>query len=352
MDARDDRLQYGLIAAIVAIGAALWSADLFLARTENAEVRAEARQNYNRGAGLLTQGKTSEALDPLRKAYSLQRTNRVYGVRLAEALIGSGKFEEAGRVLAELLARSPNDGESNLLEARLTLRIGSLTDALAYYHRAIYGAWTGLNPADAEKRKIQTRMELAELLGQRGLKQELLSELLALGPESAGNLDVEKKLAAWFMLAGAPQRAADAYRALMKEDPDDSSNAAGLGEAELVLGNYRAAENSFAEAGDLDRARHAEEMAELDPTARTLSSAEKFRRSERILEMTRDALARCSGDAKLIDQADDLLTKRVSRVVTNELAEQRLALAEQLWKARPAACDDEVLRQIIQKLAQ
>jgi len=352
MDAHDDRLQYGLIAAIVAIGAGLWSADLFLARTENAEVRAEARQEYDRGAGLLAQGKASEALDPLRKAHSLRRTNRAYGVRLAEALIASGKFEEAGRVLAESLARSPNDGESNLLEARLTLRTGSLPDALAYYHRAIYGAWTGLKPEEAETRKIQTRMELAELLAQRGLKQELLSELLALSPEVLGNLDVEKKVAAWYMVAGAPLRAVDAYQALIKEHPGDPSNSARMGDAQLALGNYRAAENAFAEAGNVDRARQAEEMAELDPTGRTLSSAEKFRRSERILEMTRDALVRCSGDVKLIDQAAYLLAKRVSGVVTNELSEQRLSLAERLWKARPAGCDDQVLRQIIQKLAQ
>jgi Flp pilus assembly protein TadD len=168
MTAGEDRLQYGpqygLIAAIVAIGAALWSADVFLARTENAEVRAEARRYYDQGSRLLTDGNRAQAVDVLRKAHALQRTDRGYGVRLAEALIADGKFDEAGRILAELLARTPNDGESNLLEARLTLRTGSLADALAYYHRAIYGSWTGLNPQEAETRKIQTRMELVELL--------------------------------------------------------------------------------------------------------------------------------------------------------------------------------------------
>jgi tetratricopeptide (TPR) repeat protein len=352
MTAGEDRLQYGLIAAIVVIGGALWSADLFLARTENAEVRAEARRYYDQGSRLLTNGNRAQAVDALRKANALQRTNRGYGVRLAEALIADGKFDEAGRVLAELLARTPNDGESNLLEARLTLQTGSLADALAYYHRAIYGSWTGLNPPEAETRKMQTRMELAELLAQRGMKQELLSELLALGPEAAGNLEVEKKVAGWYLAAASPQRAADAYRDLMREDPDDPSNAAHLGDAELALGNYRAAENAFSKAGDLDRARLADQIAELDPTARTLSSAEKFRRSERILEMARDDLKRCAGDPKLVDQATDLLDKKVRGAVTNELSEQRLSLAEQLSKARPSGCEDEVLRQITQKLAQ
>ena len=351
MERPDDRLQYGLIAAIVAIGGALWSADLFLARTETAEVRAEARSYFDLGSRLVADRQPADAVDPLRKAHSLQRNNRAYGVRLAEALIASGKLDEAARVLTELLARSPNDGESNLLQARLTLRTASLTDALAYYHRAIYGTWTGLNPGQAETRKVQTRIELAELLAQRGLKQELLSELLALSPEAAGNLDVEKKVAAWYMAAGSPQRSADAYKTLMREDPGDLSNASGLGDAELALGNYRAAEDAFSKSGEPDRAGLAETIAQLDPTERTLSSAEKFRRSERILEMTHDALERCAGDSKLIDQAADLIAKPVHGVVTNELAEQRLSLAEQLWKARPASCNDEVLRQINQQLA-
>ena len=68
--------------------------------------------------------------------------------------------------------------------------------------------------------------------------------------------------------------------------------------------------------------------------------------------MARDDLNRCSGDAKLVDQATDLLDKKIRGVVTNELSEERLSLAEQLWKARPSGCADEVLRQITQKLAQ
>jgi tetratricopeptide (TPR) repeat protein len=352
MTVGNDRVQYGLVAAILAIGATLWSADLFLARTETAEVRAESGRYYDTGTRLLTQGKPDQAVDPLRKAHSLQRTNRTYAVRLAEALIVDGKLDEAGRVLAELLVRTPNDGESNLLEARLTLRTGSLADALAYYHRAIYGSWTGLKPEEAEARKIQTRTELAELLAKRGMKQELLSELLALGPEAAGNLDVEKKVAAWYMAAGSPLRAADAYRALMGEHPDDLSNAAHYGEAQLALGNYPAAEIAFTKADELDRARLADQIAGLDPTGRTLSSAEKFRRSQRILEMARDDLKRCAGDPKLIDKASDLMDKKIRGAVTNELSEQRLSLTEQLWKARPAGCDDQVLGQITQKLAQ
>ena len=77
----------------------------------------------------------------------------------------------------------------------------------------------------------------------------------------------------------------------MREDPVDLSNAANLGEAELALGNYHAAESAFSKAGEPDRTGLAETIAELDPTGRTLSSAEKFRRSEQILELAHNTLA-------------------------------------------------------------
>lgn len=348
----NDRVQYGLIAVILGIGGALWSADLFLAKTENAEVRAEARRYFEHGVDLLNHGKPAEAIDPLRKAYSEQRSNRAFGVELAMALVASGKRDEAGDVLSELLARSPNDGESNLLQARLMLKDGDFADSQSYYHRAIYGAWPDLAPEQAQTRKIQARMELAQMLANQGMKQELLSELLELEPETAADRNAEKRVAAWYLAAGSPNRAADVYQALIREDPGDRANAAGLGEAELAMGNYRAAENAFTGAGDLEQANLADTMASLDPTIRTLSSAEKFRRSERILTLVRDTLIRCNGDSQEIVKADELLSKRVRGAVTNEVAEQRLALAEELWRGRPAGCDDVVLRQMTQKLAQ
>jgi tetratricopeptide (TPR) repeat protein len=349
-----DRIHYGLIAAILLIGGGLWSADLFLATTERREVRAEARHYYERGADLLHHGQPAQAIDPLRKAYAEQRTNRAFSVALATALVETGKRDEAARILTDLLARSPNDGESNLLEARLALahadNDGAIAEAQSYYHRAIFGNWPDLSPEQAQARKIEARMELAAMLAARGMKQELLSELLELEPETAGDISAAKKVAAWYLVAGSPQRAAEAYKKLVGEDPEDASNASGLGRAELALGNYRAAESAFTRAGDPEQANLAETMASLDPTIRTLSSAEKLRRSERILALVRDTLARCNADPQTVAKAQQMLDRKVRGPVTNEIAEERLSLAEDLWKSRPPACDDIVVRQMMQKL--
>ncbi len=349
MAAKVSRPALGLMAIILAIIAGLWTVDSFLARTETRETQAEARRYHDRGVSLLKANQAAAAIEPLRKAYTLDRDNVDYEIDLSAALLEAGKTAEARQMLDDVLGKSPNDGEANLLEARLMLRTGNFAQAEAYYHRAIYGIW----PDNSAAHRVAVRLELAGALAKRGASQELLAELLAFGPEATENPDVEKKIAGWFLDAGAPQRAAELYRSLMNQDPGDPSNAAGYGEAELTLGNYRAAEIAFRKAGDDKRAALAGQIAGIDPTVRTLSSAEKFRRSTAILQMTRDMLARCKGDPKLVDEADALLAKKERGPATNELSEERLSLAQDLWDAKPPECQpDDVLRLLMQKLEQ
>jgi hypothetical protein len=101
-------------------------------------------------------------------------------------------------------------------------------------------------------------------------------------------------------------------------------------------------------------------MATLDPTPRRISSVEKFARSTEILKRTRDALNGCAttDEAKrLVEDCDKILAKKAPPHVTNELAEARLALAEQLWQARIKICgpstseQEHALRLIMTKLA-
>ncbi len=346
--------QLGLIAIVAAVIASLWAIDLVLARVDSQETRAQARKYYQDGTRLLESNRALDAVDQLRKAYAMDRMDRRYALRLAAALIQANKFEEAQSMLSEILSRTPNDGEANLLAARLAVRNGQATDAAAYYHRAIYGTWD----QDAGVRTKQARLELANLLAANGSEKDLLAELLPLDTEAQNDIGVRKQVAHLFLVAGAPGRAEAAYRSLIRVDSEDKSNYEGLGHAELALGNYRAAATAFRSAGATAQADLADEMAGLDPTLRLLSSAEKFRRSVRILELARDALARCPVDAQsegLLDQADKELKARVRGNVTNELAEERLMLAEQLWQQRKSNCassgsTDEALARLMQKL--
>jgi hypothetical protein len=88
-------------------------------------------------------------------------------------------------------------------------------------------------------------------------------------------------------------------------------------------------------------------VAELDPTARQLTSAEKYSRSIRILDMARAALDQCA-DNHPADEISQLLKSSEATIageepahVTNEIAEGVLSLAEKLWHAERTACGEK-----------
>ena len=215
-------------------------------------------------------------------------------------------------------------------------------------------------------------MELANLLAEHGNKQELLSELLLLQNEAGDDSATEKKTAQLFLSAGSAPRAAEIYRKLAREAPDDSQVNEDLGLAEVLLGNYRAARNAFWRALELhsDSASIRTELAvvaklsDLDPTSRRLSSAEKFRRSVEILDMTRDSLNSCLSNRHvpdnlkpLLESADRLKSEKIKGQPSNETSEARLDLAEKLWASRGEVCSEaprpeDPLPVLMKKLAQ
>ncbi len=356
--------KWGLMISIAATMGALWGIDVFLARTERAEVSGEAQRDYQAGSALLAAGRSAGAVDPLRKAHTQDRSNREYTLRLVAALVETGKLDEAGRLLADLLERNPNDGETSLAEAHLRVREGEWENALAYYHRAIYGTWDSktLSPQTA------VRLELVNVLAQRGLQKDLLAEVLLLETEAAKDPKLLRRIAQLYLLAASPARAETIYKRLLHDDMDDPGLYSGLGDAELALGNYRAAEAAFQNAirNGADRSRLeqriqlAGSVAELDPTLRRLTSMEKFDRAVRILQLALDALKQCGrgDDAERTAGAEKLLAARVRGNPTNELAEQRLSTAEQIWQMRIDGCgastsvEEEPLRLVMAKIAQ
>lgn len=362
------RRNWGLMIAVVLSMGVLWGIDVFLARIERGEVRGEARADYEAGSALLAEGRAADAIDPLRKAHALDRSDRQYALRLAAALVGTGKLDEAGRLLADLLERNQNDGETNLAEARLLVREGEWENAFAYYHRAIYGVWDSKEAPKAASQVDAARLELANILGQRGLGKDLLAELLPLETNAANDPEMLRRIAQLYLVAGAPARAEGVYRALLRDHLDDPDLYSGLGDAELALGNYRGAEAAFQNAirSGADRRRLeqriqlAGSVAELDPTLRRLTSIEKFDRAVRILQLALDALKQCGrGDgAERTVAAEKLLAARVRGIPANELAEERLSAAEQLWQTRIKNCgvstssEEEPLRLVMAKISQ
>jgi cytochrome c-type biogenesis protein CcmH/NrfG len=323
-----------------------------LAALERREVQAEALDRYRQGQDLLAAGKASDAVDAFRRAHALERMNRNYDLALAGALLTAGHAEDAEQRLGELLGRNPNDGRANLLMARVRVAQDRFADAAASYHRAIYGAWPDGSAAD----KTAARLELAGELAKRGRSEELLSELLLLDATAAGDEKLAMTLAGLYLEAGSAARAEAAYREILRKDPENADAYEGLGEAELRRGEFSTAHAAFREAskyrpddaGAAARVKLADELARLDPTSRRLMSAEKFARSSEILARVeaeaQDCLKGRAAPAELRDllaASGKLKAERTGAMPSNEAAESRLEMAEQLWKVRLRVCAEQ-----------
>jgi tetratricopeptide (TPR) repeat protein len=359
-------------AVIVIVVICLAGLDNFLARVESAETRNTAQQSFLMGSRLVTEGKAGAAVDFLRDANNLERKNPDYELQLIAALTAAGETTEAEPLLADILQREPNDGRANLIGARLMTREGKIGEAEAYYHRTVYGEW----PGNAGARRVSARMELIELLAGKNQKQELLAELISLEADAPATREIQNRLGALFLLAGSPARAANVYEALVRTDPTDIEAYEKLGDAELQQSQYRAAHETylraFLRAPNNESARAhlvaLNTVTGLDPTLRQLTSAEKYRRSIRILEMTREALDQCAtkepsagstlssgGDSELRKTAKAIIAGKAPAHATNEAAEGVLSLAEKFWQTEMASCggsssDQSALDLIMKKL--
>jgi Tfp pilus assembly protein PilF len=317
-----------LAVIVLAVMVGLYGVDKFLAAQEQSELRQEAHNHYSAGQQSLHAGKPHQAVVDFARAHTLERSNREYQLALATAQLADHQPPAARDTLTELLDDDSNDGRANLLMARVLAVEGRFHDADSYYHRAIYGEWPASSPA--EPRNV--RLELANLLAQHGDSRELLSELLLLQSAPAQNPATEKQLAILFLQAGSAQRAADAYRQLIRENPGDVDAWLGLGRAEILADNYHAAENAIMsalhrqpyDARIQSQLQLVAKLASLDPTARRLSTAEKYRRSVAILDLVRAACG-----------TPPVNPESKPHPITNETAEALLDEAEALWKHRP-----------------
>jgi len=362
---------WALVAIVILVIAALATIDSFLENVEQSELRSQAQRSYAAGSRLLSVGRRSEAVEALRKAHALERKNDNYEISLIEALTAAGKADEAETLMNETLVREPNNGRANLIAARLMSKRGRVADAESYYHRAIYGEW----PDNAAAHRTAARMELIDFLVANGQKEELLAELLPLEDEAGKNTSIEKRLAPLFLVASSPSRAAEAYRVLIRKDPKDATAYAGLGGAELELGDYHAAHAAFSEASHLKpgdpglrgQLELSGTLTALDPTPRRLPSMEKYHRSLRVLELASGDLEQCVANhpevatgktAQLLKEAENAVAGPAPAEMTNEFAEGILELSEKIWQARIQSCgsstaaDEEPTRLIMEKLAQ
>jgi tetratricopeptide (TPR) repeat protein len=356
----------GTFGLVVLAIAALWIADTFLARIEDADSQAQAERFFQQGRDLLKRGQNKQAIERIEDAIAIQRTNRRYLQALAEAQYAAGRFDDSQATLSDLLASDPTDGVSSLWMARIAAEEGRFADAVSYFHRAIYGHWY---EHESENRR-RARFELIDFLAKHNSKEELLAELLPVQDYAPKDLQTHIRLGKLFLTAGSPARASDEFHEVLH---DDSSNAAaheGIGEADFARGNYRAAQHDFQTALRLapndqttrQRLELCNELLLLDPTLRGLDAEERYRRSVKLVELTLAEVNKCTANntpelQALFDKAAVAMETKVKPAHQNEAAEANLDLAAQLWQLRKKECKavpaaDSPLTLVLTRMAQ
>jgi tetratricopeptide (TPR) repeat protein len=230
--------------------------------------------------------------------------------------------------------------------ARIETRLGHIDRAASFYHRAIYGSWSG----DAAARRLAARLELIDLLARGTAKAELLAELLPLEDMDPDSVALRRRIGHLLLHADSPQRAIPIFRDLLKRDPRDGDAYAGMGEAALALGNFRTARADLEAAsrllGDSGRVvsqlMTADTALALDPTARGIGPSARLERSRVFLQRTIDATGPCTlgtVSAQLADSARRVLTPREPAArLGDETVDELLDLASSLWAQRGVSC--------------
>ena len=322
--------------------------DLSLARMERNEASGHAADLYKEGRAHLDSGQAAEAADRLSAAVSLDRSNLTYALGLAQAMAAEGRAADAEQMLGALLDRAQNDGAVNLTMARLLATMHRPRDAIAYYHRAIYGRWG----ADSTAQRMAARFALIDQLVSTRARAELLAELLSLQGDSADSTALLARVAPLYLRAGSPNQAAEAYRALTRRSPNDAAAYIGLGDAELAVGKFVTARSAYRDAarvqpGDTTIVRNlalADTLIALDPMARGLGDSQRLRRSRTLLALTDATVQRCApglmtrSDRATRDSARSELRTPFPPGDVAAAVERALALAHAIWRSRPATC--------------
>jgi tetratricopeptide (TPR) repeat protein len=285
----------------------------FAAKTFFSGQRAVAEEWYRRGERDLKAGQAQGAIEDFNRALVYSRTNRLYRLRLAQAMLAADQSEEAQPYLLNLWERMPGDGTVNLELARLAERRGAVAEAVRFFQNAIYGAWD----ADPEKQRRQVRLELCEFLLSRGLRNEAQAALIPLAADLPKDAELHARVGALLLRAEEYSRALGTFREALQLDRRQQKALAGAGEAAFQMADYREARRYLESAVRLDpqdaRAMQRLEMTNLilslDPLERGLSAQTRARRAVYAYRHAVERLQRCAGQGGKVLEGQQPMTE-------------------------------------------
>jgi tetratricopeptide (TPR) repeat protein len=254
----------------------------------------DAAEWYRRGQQAIAMGKVDDAIDALRRATVRDRYDKRYLLALSQALALKRDDEAARGVLLTLRESAPEDPDINVQLARLAAARQDVTEALRFYHNALYAPW----PAEQADARRRVRFELIRFLLTHDQISRALSELLALSTDLPDDVPLRLEVAQLFAKAGDHGHALDQFQRVLHLAPESGEALAGAGQAAFQLGEYRLARTYLrrapAEAAEVTKTREVVDLVlSNDPLANRLGSAERRRRLAADFSYARQRLDTC-----------------------------------------------------------
>lgn len=265
-----------------------------IARWEQDRSLTDAGAWYARGTAQFEARRTEEAVVSLRRAYAKNRTNRQYAIALAHALSASTRSDDAAGILLTLREATPEDPEINLELARLATTRDNLTDAVRYYHSALYGVW----PAGRDGVRESVRIELVRLLLTHDRRESAVAELIALTTNLPDTPAEHTEAGQLLLEASEPRLALEQFRRAIGNEPGYTAAMAGAGAAAFQLGDYAAVRRYLQGLSGLSPSvAQMDAVAGLvldrDPLAPRLRPSERRRRVNDLLAGLRERMDAC-----------------------------------------------------------
>jgi Flp pilus assembly protein TadD len=291
---------------LVAIGA------FFLTRAVAASNRdmsfRDAAEWYHQGQQAIAADRVDDAIDAFRRATVRNRNDKRYVLALAEALARKQDVDAARSLLLTLREGAPEDAEINLQLGRLAAARHDVTEAVRFYHNALYAPWPG-ERADARR---QVRLELIRFLITHDQTGRALAELLALSTDLP-NDDIRLRLEAaqLFAQAGDHAHALDQFRRALQLAPENPTALTGAGRSAFELGNYTLAQTYFRQTptkpDDVVRTLDIVDLVvSNDPLANRLGSTERRRRLLSDFSYAQRRLSSCIEERGTLPTSDAL----------------------------------------------
>lgn len=362
---------FGLVVAFAITG--------FAARLYHGRRAELARSWFDRGNAELKGGRAEAALSDFRTALIYAQhelppqQQQEFELNFVQALVATGKIDEARSYLLDLWERGPGNSRVNLELARLATQLGNDADAKRYYNGAISGIWDA-NAADVLRNRMDARLEFYHYLMDHGEKTEAQSELLATAAAIPPDPSLHALVGRLMLEGGYPQPALEEFQQALRLDPHNYEALAGAGNAAFQSGDDRDAirylEAAIREAAqqrrlsgphgadnaarETEQARTMQDLAiaqatlSLDPGRPGLDPTERARRAIRAYDAAVTRIESCAKEHGIALPAPTLNLTPFTDAASDELAvvalskhiEQLDSLMEFVFQMESAATEN------------